>query len=77
MSVTSGVVSRNPEVLGGTPVFAGTRVPVDTLIDWLIAGETLDYFLDQFPTVTRGQAERFLREALAAVLSEGIIARPA
>lgn len=51
------LISRDPDVLGGTPVFAGTRVPVDTLLSHLKAGDTLDTFLDDFPTVTRSQAE--------------------
>ena len=54
------VVSRNPDVLGGALVFSGTRVPVQTLIDYLKAGETLDRFLEGFPTVTREQAEAYL-----------------
>jgi len=58
------VVSRDPEVLGGKLVFAGTRVPVQTLIDYLKAGETLDRFLDGFPTVEREQAEAYLEMTL-------------
>ena len=58
------VVSRNPEVLSGELVFSGTRVPVQTLIDYLKAGETLDRFLEGFPTVTREQAEAYLDKAL-------------
>lgn len=54
------LTSRNPEVLGGIPVFYGTRVPVHNLIDYLASGETIDAFLDDFPTVTREQAVRFL-----------------
>ena len=50
------LIERSSEVLGGTPVFAGTRVPVRTLIDYLEAGNPLDDFLDDFPTVDRGQA---------------------
>jgi uncharacterized protein (DUF433 family) len=49
------VVSRNPEVMGGTPVFSGTRVPVQTLLDYLEAGDSIDEFLDGFPSVTREQ----------------------
>lgn len=67
MSIPSSVVQVNPEVLGGTPVFAGTRVPVQTLIDYLEAGDRLDEFLDDFPTVSREQAVAALelaREAL-------------
>ena len=58
------VVSRNPEVLSGELVFSGTRVPVQTLIDYLKAGETLDRFLEGFPTVTREQAEAYLDKTL-------------
>lgn len=58
------VVSRDPDVLGGELVFAGTRVPVQTLIDYLKAGETLDRFLDGFPTVDREQAEAYLEMTL-------------
>jgi uncharacterized protein (DUF433 family) len=59
------VVSVNPKVLGGTPVFAGTRVPVDSLFDYLKRGRTIDYFLEQFPTVRREQVEQLLDEAKA------------
>ncbi|HEX5501041.1 MAG TPA: DUF433 domain-containing protein [Thermomicrobiales bacterium] len=56
------VVRCDPEILGGTPVFAGTRVPVRTLWDYLRAGQSLDEFLDDFPTVTRRQAEAVMAE---------------
>lgn len=49
--------------MGGTPVFAGTRVPIQTLIDYLKAGETIDDFLEGFPTVSRQQVIEFLQEA--------------
>lgn len=61
---TKRVVSRDPEVLNGALVFAGTRVPVQTLIDYLKAGETLDRFLEGFPTVKRKQAETYLEMTL-------------
>ena len=57
------VVSRSPDVMGGVPVFSGTRVPVQTLLDLLEAGESIDDFLAGFPTVTREQVIAFLREA--------------
>ena len=57
------IVSCTPEVMGGAPVFAGTRVPVQTLLDYLEAGETIDDFLEGFPSVTRDQAVGFLEEA--------------
>ncbi|HXT22424.1 MAG TPA: DUF433 domain-containing protein [Thermoanaerobaculia bacterium] len=50
------VVHSDPQILGGTPVFVGTRVPVKNLIDYLEAGDSLDDFLHSFPTVTREQA---------------------
>ena len=54
MAKTSQIVHSDPEILGGTPVFVGTRVPVQTLFDYLEGGETLDEFLRQFPSVDRG-----------------------
>jgi len=57
------IITSSPDVMGGTPVFAGTRVPVQTLLDYLKAGETIDDFLDGFPTVTRQQVIAFLEEA--------------
>ena len=59
----SDVLAINPAVLGGTPVFAGTRVPAESLFDYLKRGRTLDYFLEQFPTVRREQAEGLLEDA--------------
>ena len=50
------VIHRDPEILGGTPVFVGTRVPAQSLIDYLEGGHSLDEFLDDFPSVTREQA---------------------
>lgn len=50
------LIMRDPDILGGTPVFTGTRVPVQTLLDYLAAGDSLDVFLDDFPTVTRSHA---------------------
>jgi uncharacterized protein (DUF433 family) len=57
------IISVSPEIMGGTPVFAGTRVPVQTLLDYLKAGESIDDFLDGFPTVTREQVIALLEEA--------------
>jgi uncharacterized protein (DUF433 family) len=62
------VVSINPKVLGGTPVFAGTRVPIESLFDYLKRGRTIDYFLEQFPTVKRGQVEQLLDDAKTSAL---------
>jgi uncharacterized protein (DUF433 family) len=56
MSTLESVVSSDPQILGGTPVFAGTRVPIKNLIDYLAAGDSLDQFLDDFPSVKRAQA---------------------
>jgi uncharacterized protein (DUF433 family) len=67
--VRSVLVSRDPEVHSGDAVFVGTRVPVDTLIDYLEGGHTLDEFLDHFPSVRREQAIaalEILRETLLA-----------
>jgi uncharacterized protein (DUF433 family) len=57
------VVSCNIEVMGGTPVFRGTRVPVQTLLDYLEAGDSIDEFLEGFPSVSRPQVIAFLEEA--------------
>lgn len=62
------VINRDPEILGGTPVFFGTRVPVQSLIDHLKAGDCLDEFLDGFPSVKREQALAFLELALHAAI---------
>jgi uncharacterized protein (DUF433 family) len=62
MSTLDSVVQVDPEILGGTPVFRGTRVPVKNLLDYLSAGDTLDQFLDDFPTVQRHQAVAVLGE---------------
>lgn len=56
MTTASSVVHCDPDILGGTPVFVGTRVPVRALLEYLEAGDTLDEFLDDFPSVTREQA---------------------
>ena len=50
------LINRDPEIMGGTPVFRGTRVPVQTLFEWIEDGETLDFFLENFPTVQREKA---------------------
>ncbi len=56
------IISASPEIMGGTPVFARTRVPIQTLLDYLKAGESIDDFLDGFPTVTREQVIALLEE---------------
>jgi len=55
MPSTSRIVHSDPDILGGTPVFVGTRVPMKTLLDYLEAGDSLDVFLDHFPSVSREQ----------------------
>jgi uncharacterized protein (DUF433 family) len=62
------VVSRDPNIMGGTVVFSGTRVPVQTLIDHLEAGDSIDDFLEGFPTVSRDQVIAFLEEAKTRVI---------
>jgi uncharacterized protein (DUF433 family) len=57
------VISCNPAVMGGTPVFSGTRVPVQTLLDYLESGESIDDFLAGFPSVNREQVIEFLEQA--------------
>ena len=63
MSSKQRVVHSNPEILGGTPVFIGTRVPIKTLLDYLEAGDSLDEFIDHFPSVSREQAVEALELA--------------
>jgi uncharacterized protein (DUF433 family) len=66
-----GVIVKNPEILGGAPVFRGTRVPIQALFDYLKGGETLEDFLEGFPTVSREAAVAALEEA-----KELLLARP-
>jgi uncharacterized protein (DUF433 family) len=61
--MTKQIITSSPDVMGGTPVFAGTRVPVQTLMDYIKGGESIDDFLDGFPTVTKEQVIAFLEEA--------------
>ena len=63
------VYHTDPEIMGGTPVFTGTRVPVQHLLDYLEGGDTLDEFLDGFPGVSREQAIGFLELAKDALLA--------
>jgi uncharacterized protein (DUF433 family) len=63
VSMKQPVVCCNPEVMGGTAVFYGTRVPVQTLLDYIEAGDTIDDFLEGFPSVTREQVIAFFEEA--------------
>ena len=73
--MTQPRVTRDPEVLGGTPVFAGTRVPVRVLFEHLEASESLDVFLIDFPTVSREMAVRVLEDARVAVAPDAHPAR--
>jgi uncharacterized protein (DUF433 family) len=63
------IISVSPEIMGGTPVFSGTRVPVQTLIDYIKAGESIEAFLEGFPSVKREQVLAFLDEAKDLVLA--------
>lgn len=63
------LITVSQEILGGTPVFYGTRVPVQTLTDYLIGGDTLDEFLEQFPSVSREQAIRYLHSAQQVLIA--------
>ena len=67
------IVSVRPEVMHGTPVFAGTRVPIQALLDYLEAGESLNEFLEDFPSVSREQAVKFIdlagRHAVADIVA--------
>ena len=70
MAALDSIVTKDPDILGGTPVFRGTRVPFQSLLDYLEGGQTLDEFLDDFPTVTREAAIHALEHAKALVFSE-------
>jgi uncharacterized protein (DUF433 family) len=63
------VVHSDPEIRGGAPVFVGTRVPIDTFVESIEGGYTLDAFLDHFPSVRREQAIAFLQQATGALLA--------
>ena len=62
------IISRSPDVMGGAAVFHGTRVPIQTLVDYLEGGETIDDFLEGFPSVKREQVIAFLEEAKAKMI---------
>lgn len=76
MATRQSQVQVDPEILGGTPVFQGTRVPVQSLFDYLEAGDSLDVFLNRFPSVARAQAVAVLEEARDRVLHAPHLARP-
>jgi len=64
------LITISDEIMSGTPVFKGTRVPVRNLVDYLSTGETIEEFLDDFPTVTREQVLRFLKSAEMLVVND-------
>lgn len=64
------IISRDPDILGGTPVFVGTRVPIKALFDYLEAGDSLDEFLDDFPSVGRSQVLGLLEVARLYVVTD-------
>ena len=68
----ANVFHSDPEILGGTPVFTGTRVPVQNLVDYLEGGETIDEFLAGFPTVKREQVNAFIEAAAGKLLATGL-----
>jgi uncharacterized protein (DUF433 family) len=77
LKLSDWVVSTDPEIMSGTPVFAGTHVPVQSLIDHLLAGDSLAEFLEGFPSVRKEQAVAFLRFAFINALPQGTYARAA
>ena len=70
MPMTSEIIVKDPDILGGTPVFRGTRVPFQALLDYLEGGQTLDEFLDDFPTVTREAAISSLERAKSLLVGQ-------
>ena len=74
MSVSAPLITTSPDRLSGTPVFAGTRVPVQTLIDYLEGGDTLEAFLDDFPSVSREHVVAVLELAKSALLAKAVAA---
>ncbi|MGA7730606.1 MAG: DUF433 domain-containing protein [Chloroflexia bacterium] len=69
------LITRNPNILGGTPVFAGTRVPIKALFDYLEAGDSLNVFLNHFPSVERAQAVKLLEILKETVISQGPVSQ--
>lgn len=65
----SPIIQKSDEIMGGTPVFYGTRVPIHNLIDYLTSGDSIEDFLDDFPTVTRDQVVEFLNHAEQALVA--------
>jgi uncharacterized protein (DUF433 family) len=75
MALKTSIVHSDPDILGGTPVFIGTRVPVKNLWDYLEAGDSLDVFLDDFPSVAREQAVASLELAQSMLTDYAYTAR--
>ena len=70
--VSQSVVKVDPEIMSGAPCFAGTRVPIQNLIDYLQGGDSIDEFLEDFPSVSREQVIAFLEEAKESVLARAV-----
>jgi uncharacterized protein (DUF433 family) len=68
----NSVIRIDPEIMSGAPCFAGTRVPIQNLIDYLEGGDSIDEFLEDFPSVRRDQVISFLEEAKASVLARAV-----
>ena len=68
-----GIIHSYPEIMGGTPVFKGTRVPIETLFDYIEGGEPLNEFLEDFPTVTQDQVIKFLEELKREILPSALV----
>jgi uncharacterized protein (DUF433 family) len=75
MKSAESVIHSDPEIMGGTPVFVGTRVPLQTLLDYLEAGHPLDEFLEDFPSVTRTQAIAVLEQAKHLLVADAYLTR--
>jgi uncharacterized protein (DUF433 family) len=72
--IAQQLIITDPEIMGGTPVFKGTRVPVKYLLDWLGGGYTLDEFLDNYPSVSREQADAVIKLANEWLVSQAVSA---
>ena len=70
MSIGSEIIVKDPEILGGTPVFRGTRVPFQALLDYLEGGQTISEFLDDFPSVSREAAVAALEAAKSVLVGQ-------
>ncbi len=70
MSINFSIISKSPEIMGGSPVFVGTRVPIQTFFEYLKAGDSIDDFLDGFPTVTKEQIMTLLEEIRQQIIEE-------